>query len=308
MVPSRNQVESILALRKNFSMLSNIHYQVGFMPRTLVLFFTCLLTIQAWANPYYGEDFLSFLQSPHQKKQFDLKRELHRILKAVHLSSKKGADQLLDTCPQKVTSACYSHQLLDYQEARRNLFGKLHLQQNSNGYYIEDVYCETKFYPNIDVGPNRIPDHRYLNCEHTWPQSKFGGLEAEYKKSDLHHLFPSDSELNAMRGHLRFGEVEISVGTPLKCRQNQRGEIDGERDFFEPADEHKGNIARAMFYFSIRYRMPISKTEEYYLRKWHQEDPIDEFEQKRNEEIYKIQFTRNPFIDFPVLVDLIENF
>ena len=291
-----------------FFMLRNILNQVGFMLRTLVFLFTFLFSHYTWSNPYYGEDFLTFIQSPQQKKYLDLRKELHHILKSAHLSSKDSADRLMEACPLRNSRSCYSHQILDYQEARRNLFGKLHLQQGHNGYYVEDVYCEKKFYLDVNVGPLKIPDHRYLNCEHTWPQSKFGGNEADYKKSDLHHLFPSDSELNSLRGHLRFGEVQIPIGSPLKCGENQRGEIDGERDFFEPADEHKGNIARAMFYFSIRYQMSISSTEEYYLRKWHQEDPIDAFERDLNDEIFKIQRNLNPFIDFPQLVEMIDNF
>lgn len=82
----------------------------------------------------------------------------------------------------------------------------------------------------------------------------------------------------------------------------------GSDDVFEPPVNHRGNVARALFYFSVRYELPISEDEEVVLRKWHKQDPVDEAEHARNQEIFEIQKTRNPFIDFPDLVDSIKNF
>ena len=41
------------------------------------------------------------------------------------------------------------------------------------------------------------------------------------------------------------------------------------------------------------------------LMKWHNQDPVSEREIKRNNEVAKIQKNRNPFIDYPELVDYI---
>jgi hypothetical protein len=38
--------------------------------------------------------------------------------------------------------------------------------------------------------------------------------------------------------------------------------------------------------------------------KWHEEDPVDEFEIQRNQVIYAYQRNRNPFIDYPELVSI----
>lgn len=41
------------------------------------------------------------------------------------------------------------------------------------------------------------------------------------------------------------------------------------------------------------------------LLQWHQEDPVDDFERRRNDAIYSHQGNRNPFIDHPEYVDCI---
>ena len=42
-----------------------------------------------------------------------------------------------------------------------------------------------------------------------------------------------------------------------------------------------------------------------YLIQWHFEDPVDAFEIHRNNIIFDFQNNRNPFIDYPHLVELI---
>ena len=79
-------------------------------------------------------------------------------------------------------------------------------------------------------------------------------------------------------------------------------------NYFEPPQRHKGNVARALFYFSVRYRLAISATQEAHLRAWHRKDPVDESEKNRNDLVQEIQGNRNPFIDFPHLVDSIDDF
>ena len=143
----------------------------------------------------------------------------------------------------------------------------------------------------------------FLNCEHTWPQSLF--KKKEPMRSDLHHLFPTDSIVNAIRAHYPFGNSIDSVWQKHGCKL---GTDSDRRLVFEPRDDHKGNVARALFYFSVRYKSPLLDFEEKALREWNKIDPVDNNERRRNVEIEKFQHNRNPFIDQPELVDSISDF
>ncbi len=196
------------------------------------------------------------------------------------------------------------------KRAKKELFGNIYLERDSEGRFVRDVYCG--FIIRKNVGPNRIPNNNEMNTEHTWPQSK--GAKREPARGDLHHLYPTNSRANSARGNHPFGEVNGKDATEL-CPLSQRGSIINPKTGntsgtygFEPPKEHRGNTARAMFYVSARYGYRISSIEEFYLRKWHKDDPVDSEELRRNEGIQEIQGNRNPFIDFPQVVSRINDF
>jgi endonuclease I len=132
----------------------------------------------------------------------------------------------------------------------------------------------------------------------------------EYKVSDLHNMYPSYTPINMRKNNAEYGEVsEVVESFEQVCINSDAkfGKID-DKFYFEPPSESKGNIARSMFYFSVRYNLPIDEVQEAFLKQWHEQDPVDELEIRRNEMIYKIQNVRNPFIDYPELVERIEDF
>lgn len=207
------------------------------------------------------------------------------------------------------TKQAHTH-VLNYSDARKILLGELHLQQGPQGYFIHDVYCQKDFtaadFGGRGPGPGRAPDDKILNVEHTWPQSKFAGPEKSMMKSDLHHLFPTDSQLNQIRGNFPFGDVPDERPW-LKCNLTQIDQgPDGLR--FDPPVVHKGNVARALFYFAVRYNLSIDADQEADLRRWNVQDPPDAFEKNRNAAIERVQGNRNPFIDRPELADQIRDF
>lgn len=198
--------------------------------------------------------------------------------------------------------------LTQYRNTRMLLMQKLALKKDDNGFYVQDVYCGIRYRKN--VGPNKMPSHNQLNVEHTWPQSRFNKrMNSSHQKSDLHHLFPADSKANGKRGNCPFSEFKRGTPALLNCSMSHTGNISGTGMVgFEPPMNHKGNVARALFYFSMRYDIRIKDYEEIILRQWNIVDPVDEEEMRRNELIASIQGNRNPFIDDSELADLISDF
>lgn len=159
-----------------------------------------------------------------------------------------------------------------------------------------------------------------FNREHIFPQGTFG---KQYPmRSDFFHIYPTDGMVNNRRGSLPFGEVSdpswtsqngSKVGT--NTFSNYRGNV------FEPIDEFKGDIARALLYFATRYEDQISNWNhemldgskdqvyaDWFIRlllKWHKQDPVSRHEIQRNNAGYKFQGNRNPFIDHPEWVEKI---
>lgn len=278
--------------------------------KSFLLALTLVLSTSAFAaSTFYPTEFVKAVETKSLRDQA-MKEEIYKLLTLGHVrDSKGGADKL--GCELN-TAGCISHVNLGYDGARKVLFGKIHLKSNGNGYFIEDVYCNKKFGGDSQVGPNAIPNQNKINCEHTWPQSKFSGqFPKDLQKADLHHLYPTDSRANSIRGNLEFADVASDDGSLAEdnCTISKFGtSVVSGGDFFEPPTAHKGNVARALFYFSVRYKLPISKDQEMFLRKWNEIDPPDQDEINRNEIIYQVQRDRNPFIDFPELANQISDF
>lgn len=127
------------------------------------------------------------------------------------------------------------------------------------------------------------------NREHIWPQSKLGNAS----DSDLHNLKPANPNINSSRGNDPFVS---GSGTYTKKSGG-----------WFPGDADKGDIARIVFYMNIRWGLAINSNIGSLTTfiEWHNADPVDDFERNRNEVIYQNQKNRNPFIDYPELVEAI---
>ena len=275
--------------------------------KKIIAVFVLVLSLNLLASPnYYPENYDRILENGSAPSN-ELKGILFDILNKYHNPQKDKRDTLSSSCSGQ---GCYRQLTLSYSEARKFLFGKIHLNKDETGYYVKDVYCNKTFRKSAGVGPNMIPDSNRINCEHTWPQSKFTTtFSRDMQKGDLNHLYPTDTKANSTRGNYPFADV---YGTSVDSNCNDSA-IGSPRDYtkstyFEPPQEHKGNVARALFYFSVRYKTAISPTQENHLRRWHEEDPVDEEEINRNNMVQEIQGNRNPFIDYPQLVEKIEDF
>lgn len=183
--------------------------------------------------------------------------------------------------------------VVSYSEARKQLFTNIDVNNGK----VRDVYTHR------EIPGGKIPSSSDMNVEHTWPQSKGAVGDA---KSDMHHLFPTDSKANSTRSSFPFGKVEkVQWSSPsgAKFGTDAQG-----RKVFEPPDEHKGNVARAMFYFSSEYGKRIPPEEESVLREWNKLDKVDSAEIERNRRIAAVQGNQNQFVLHSDLADRISDF
>lgn len=194
-----------------------------------------------------------------------------------------------------------NHTSLGYKLARKKMFETIDDLGNDT---IECVYTGRRIVASSI--PNVYVDH--FNTEHTWPQETFDSQEP--MRSDLFNLYPTDEYANAKRANYPFGNVSSNIiwengGSILG--QNSFGQI-----VFEPRNHHKGNVARSIFYFIIRYQQNfgtyLDTIQEDVLRNWNAIDPVDERERRRNDSIAYYQVKRNPFIDHPEFVERIWKF
>lgn len=252
-----------------------------------------------WA--YYGSEFYSAVNS---KKKLD-RNLFNRIFNEAHLPTKGKHDEIKSQCNSQ---GCYRHYSVGYTAARKIMFGELDLLRDNEGTYVRDVYCGKKFYfRSLDEVSGM---HTRVNIEHTWPQSKFNGNQPkDMQKSDMHHLYLTDSQANSRRGNIPFGLVRLDENEMVGegCDMSRFG-FTAAGDTYTPPPAHRGNVARSLFYFAMRYNLGISSKEEATLRRWHKDDPVDAAEKIRHEKIAKHQFVRNPFVDHPQIVDLISDF
>ncbi|WP_268926446.1 endonuclease [Mycoplasmopsis mucosicanis] len=150
------------------------------------------------------------------------------------------------------------------------------------------------------------------NREHMIPQSWFEKVEPT--KFDAHFVWPSDKKVNEWRGN----NPHFNVQSPTKTSLN--GTKIGKK-YTEPVNIFKGDTARAYFYFQITHKNAIhGKSKEVFkkaypyfsdqflnvYKEWADFDPVDIIEVDRNNIIAEYEGgLRNPFIDYPELIDLI---
>lgn len=153
------------------------------------------------------------------------------------------------------------------------------------------------------------------NREHVWAKSHGDFGTSKPAGTDIHHLRPTDVQVNSTRGSLDFDEGGSIVNSNYGAGSSYS--YVNKNTSFEPRDEVKGDVARMIFYMAVRYEGDKSGEPNLELNdkvnngknpymgrvsvllKWHRQDPVDDFERNRNNVIYSYQQNRNPFIDIP---------
>ncbi|MGV9003579.1 endonuclease [Flavobacterium sp.] len=252
--------------------------------------------VKAWgtpAEPTYGivsPDYPSgYYSSLEGLSGSALKQELQNIIAnpaVVRAHSYADIWDILKTADQNPKNS--SQVWLIYTENPRS---KLDQQSESSivgKWNREHIYCQSRGnYGNLY--------NTYAGGINNYFLSNANDIDAGL--TDAHHLRAVDGQENSSRNNRNYG---VDYNGPSGS-----------------AGSWKGDAARAVFYMAVRYNglnvvngNPIDNTlgqigDLATLINWNHLDASDDFEMNRNNYIYTWQMNRNPFIDYPALVDYI---
>ena len=198
--------------------------------------------------------------------------------------------------------------LVDQSPSNSNQVWLMYREESSPKYLFQQGSSGTGFwnrehvYPRSRGGFNSIKEDDIATGINEWWLSNSDSLR--HANSDVHGLRATDANENSSRGNKHFGTVSTT---------NSYAGPTGTLGSF------KGDAARAIFYLTVRYNnlsvvngFPENNDENRgqlgdleTLLLWHSQDQPDDFEMNRNNIIYNWQKNRNPFIDYPELVDYI---
>lgn len=160
---------------------------------------------------------------------------------------------------------------------------------------------------------NKEEEQLLLNPTHVTYKFKGEGGSGG-TSSDWHNLFASNNSGNGSRGNKNLGVVASPTSTSQDYKYDTK--------VFEPSDEDKGQLARGILYMDTMYEDLLLEEEYVELSKvlasdigrhgnsssiidWALSFDVDEHEYQHNDVVYGIQYNRNPYIDFPALVDFV---
>lgn len=224
------------------------------------------------------------------------------------LKGKKGTE--LKTAVHKIIKYAT---VLSYGSGPNATWYGFYTTDNDNGYVIDRYSNERRQFGSQG---SSVKD---MNIEHSFPKSWWGGTETQAYK-DLFNLMPSDATANSRKSNYGMGTVAV-VDYDNGCIKVGKG-TEGFA-VWQPSNEWKGDFARDYMYMVTAYQdyewtanaalksleqgdYPTLKAwaQKLYIQ-WAKEDPVSGVETKRNNEVYKIQGNRNPYVDFPNLMEYV---
>lgn len=165
------------------------------------------------------------------------------------------------------------------------------------------------------------------NREHIFCQSRGGFEVANGDTADGIGVWNSTSAASVVDGVSDAHHIRAENGQENSSRNNKNyGTVNSSTVYAGPSGTQgswRGDVARALFYMAVRFdglNVVNGDPSEYLpstsiasgnigdlatLLVWNHSDPKDDFEMNRNNYIYTWQMNRNPFIDYPLLVDYI---
>ncbi len=198
--------------------------------------------------------------------------------------------------------------------------GFFHTDRDTTTHQVMDMYSNNIRYFNPQKPTASVLE---LDIEHMFPKSWWGG-DVNEAYCDLFHLVPADYSANRSKSNHAPGIPSDTTFWNGSFATGSGSEY-GLQKVFCPADEYKGDFARAYFYIATCYGDSLqwqlsgdagkAMTNEHWqefqpwlrdlLVSWHRMDPVSDKEKQRAIEVNKIQGNRNPYIDYPELVEYI---
>lgn len=229
------------------------------------------------------------------------------------------------------------HEIISQKTYSYNYSDLNNLYANTDlDHYYENDSSVLDIYSEIPTGPDAYSynltqnigsasaEGQGWNREHGMPQSTFYGIYPMY--SDLNYVIPTDAYINQRRSNYPYARNNASVMTFTNGSKLGKSTTPGySNTVYEPIDEFKGDVARFLLYFTVRYEGSLNifnhlvstavldgteerGYDEWYinmLKEWNTLDPVSQREIDRNNATYLIQKIRNPLIDHPEYVNMI---
>lgn len=227
------------------------------------------------------------------------------------LKGKKGAE--LKTAIWKIIK---NANVLEYGSGNGNTWwGFWSTDRDERGNFIDRYSSESEWVKSTSQGAAGAG----MNIEHSFPKSWWGKAKLQAYK-DLYNLMPCESRINSKKSNYPMG---IVVSGDIGNGWTKVGEGTDGKKYWEPADPWKGDFARGYMYMATAYQdykwkgeqalqilqqgdYPTLKEWAYKLYiQWAKADKPDAVEIKRNNDVAKIQGNRNPYVDFPNLMEYV---
>lgn len=227
------------------------------------------------------------------------------------LKGKKGAE--LKTAIHDIIKKA---NVLNYGSGKgKTWWGFWTTDRDESGRFIDRYSSESEWEMSTSQGAAGAG----MNIEHSFPKSWWGKTEVQAYK-DLYNLMPCKSKINSTKSNYPMGKV---VSGDKGNGWTKVGKGDDNNMYWEPADPWKGDFARGYMYMATAYQdytwkgtqalqilqqgaYPTLQKWAYKLYiQWAKADKPDALEIKRNNDVAKIQGNRNPYVDFPNLMEYV---
>ena len=133
----------------------------------------------------------------------------------------------------------------------------------SNNTYLLDIYSNNPsgttayHYTLSNIISTANAEGLGWNREHMMPQSSFNSAYPMY--SDLFFVVPTDARINQLRSNYPYGNAGSNIYYAFTNGSKQASNGTANATYtgrvYEPINEFKGDVARALLYFAVRYEI-----------------------------------------------------